>query len=58
VAHDLGQKLGCGAHLDTLRRISSGKFDVAQATQFEEIMKLTQPELEQRVIPFLTVARA
>src|SRR5689334_5384782 len=32
VAHELGQKLGCGAHLATLRRVRSGKFDVAQAT--------------------------
>ncbi len=32
LAHELGQKLGCGAHLATLRRISSGKFDVAYST--------------------------
>ena len=25
LAHELGQKLGCGAHLATLRRMSSGK---------------------------------
>src|SRR5262245_61250584 len=31
VAHELGQKLGCGAHLASLRRVASGKFDVAQA---------------------------
>src|SRR5208282_4537119 len=28
IAHDLGQKLGCGAHLATLRRSVSGKFAV------------------------------
>jgi tRNA pseudouridine55 synthase len=56
VAHELGQKLGCGAHLATLRRVTSGKFDVAQAIQFEEVLKLTPRELEQRVIPFLTLA--
>jgi tRNA pseudouridine55 synthase len=53
VAHDLGQKLGCGAHLATLRRIRSGKFDVADATQFEEVMKLPNGALEKLVIPFL-----
>src|SRR6478752_258870 len=41
IAHELGQKLGCGAHLSTLRRVKSGKFDVADATQFEEVMKLS-----------------
>src|SRR6266436_3542659 len=31
IAHELGQKLACGAHLATLRRVASGKFDVVQA---------------------------
>src|SRR6516162_10178697 len=58
VAHELGQKLGCGAHLATLRRVTSGKFDVAAAVQFEEVMKLSERELEGHVIPFLKLARA
>jgi tRNA pseudouridine55 synthase len=53
VAHDLGQKLGCGAHLATLRRTVSGKFDVAQAIPFEDLLQLTSRDLEKRVIPFL-----
>ena len=57
VAHDLGQKLGCGAHLATLRRTVSGKFDVADAIEFEEVMKLGESDLEKRVIPFLKLAR-
>jgi tRNA pseudouridine55 synthase len=56
LAHELGKKAGCGAHLATLRRISSGKFDVAQAIQFEEVMKLSARELEQHVMPFLKLA--
>lgn len=56
VAHELGQKLGCGAHLATLRRVTSGKFDVSQAIQFEDVLKLTPRELEQLVIPFLKLA--
>lgn len=58
LAHELGQKLGCGAHLHTLRRIVSGKFDVADAITFEEVMELTPKELEAEVIPFLQLARA
>jgi tRNA pseudouridine55 synthase len=56
LAHELGQKLGCGAHLTTLRRLRSGKFDVAQAIQFEAIMELSNRDLEKRVIPFLKLA--
>jgi tRNA pseudouridine55 synthase len=56
IAHDLGQKLGCGAHLATLRRSVSGKFDVADAKPLDEILKLSSSELEKRVIPFLALA--
>jgi tRNA pseudouridine55 synthase len=31
LAHDLGVRLGCGAHLEALRRTRAGEFDVAQA---------------------------
>ena len=53
VAHDLGNKLGCGAHLATLRRSVSGKFDVADAMPLDQLLKLTTSELEKRVMPFL-----
>jgi len=56
IAHDLGQKLGCGAHLATLRRSVSGKFDVADATKFDDVMNLTAMELEKKVLPFLKLA--
>lgn len=58
VAHDLGQKLGCGAHLATLRRSVSGKFDVADAKPLDEILNLSTAALEKRVIPFLKLAAA
>jgi len=58
VAHDLGRKLGCGAHLTTLRRSVSGKFDVTDARPLDEILKLSTAELEKRVIPFLKLAAA
>jgi tRNA pseudouridine55 synthase len=56
VAHDLGQKLGCGAHLATLRRSASGQFDVTDATRLDDVLKLTAAELEKKVIPFLKLA--
>ncbi|MFZ1073085.1 MAG: tRNA pseudouridine(55) synthase TruB [Verrucomicrobiia bacterium] len=56
IAHELGQKLGCGAHLAMLRRVTSGKFDVAGATTLDDVLKLTAAELEKKVIPFLKLA--
>ena len=53
LAHDLGQELGCGAHLSNLRRSVSGKFDVKDSIEFEELLHLPLSELEKRVIPFL-----
>lgn len=58
VAHDLGNKLGCGAHLATLRRSVSGKFDVADAKTWDAVMNMSTAELEKRVIPFLKLAAA
>jgi tRNA pseudouridine55 synthase len=57
LAHDLGTKLGCGAHLATLRRVTSGKWDVADALTLDAILALKPGELEKRVIPFLQLAR-
>jgi tRNA pseudouridine55 synthase len=56
LAHELGQKLGCGGHLATLRRVVSGKFDVQDALPFEDVLKLTSADLQNRVIPFLKLA--
>lgn len=40
VAHDLGQRLGCGAHLARLRRIAAGPFTLDQALTLEQICEL------------------
>ena len=56
LAHDLGRKLGCGGHLTTLRRTTSGKFDVTDALPVAEILQLSPGQLEKRVIPFLKLA--
>lgn len=57
LAHELGQNLGCGAHLASLRRLASGKFDVADAIQYEEALQLSTAEIAARVIPFLKLVR-
>jgi len=56
LARELGQKLGCGAHLASLRRTASGKFAVADAIPFDAVLNLSIGELEKRVIPFLKLA--
>ena len=40
VAHDLGQELGCGAHLSSLRRTRAGAFVLADAHTLEELEPL------------------
>ena len=57
IAHDLGQKIGCGAHLATLRRLISGKVDVADAISLDDVLRLTTAELGKKVIPFLKLAQ-
>lgn len=36
-AHDLGQRLGCGAHLESLRRTRSGEFTLSHAVRVEQL---------------------
>jgi tRNA pseudouridine55 synthase len=36
-AHDIGDRLGCGAHLSALRRTRSGKFDLTRAVTFQQL---------------------
>ena len=37
LAHDLGARLGCGAHLESLRRTRAGEFDIARATPLKTV---------------------
>jgi tRNA pseudouridine55 synthase len=53
IAHDLGQKIGCGAYLASLRRSDSGRFSVADAVSLDQALALTPAEFQQRIIPFL-----
>jgi tRNA pseudouridine55 synthase len=37
LAHDLGQKLGCGAHLESLRRVRAGSFTEEEAVMLDTL---------------------
>ena len=44
LAHDLGNQLGCGAHLESLRRERVGPFDVADALDLDGLAARTEAE--------------
>lgn len=44
IAHDLGQALGCGAHLEQLRRTLSGEFEIEMARTIPQIQQLIADE--------------
>lgn len=56
IAHDLGQKLGCGAHLSALRRTKSGTMDISQAMTLEGIEALSHADIGKRLLPAHVVA--
>ena len=49
LAHDLGQALGCGAHLSQLRRTQAGEFNLAQAVTLDELEKRYAGEEPERI---------
>lgn len=50
LAHDLGRRLGPGAHLSMLRRTKSGRIDVADAATLQALGALDEPGLRSRLI--------
>lgn len=56
-AHDIGLRLGCGAHLKSLRRTKSGRFSVDGATAVEELKTLPFEILRERVMSLPAVSR-
>jgi len=48
---DIGQALGCGALLESLRRTQSGTLDVKNAVTMDDVLKLSRDELARHVLP-------
>lgn len=44
LAHDFGEKLGCGAYLSSLRRTQIGDFHVDSSISFEKLEELIMPQ--------------
>jgi tRNA pseudouridine55 synthase len=51
LADDLGEVLGCGAHLQALRRTGVGPFRIEQAQTLEELSELNELERDRRLMP-------
>ena len=56
-AHDIGEKLGCGAHLKSLRRTRSGKFGLEKSVTFEELKHGDRNELIGKMLSLPEVSR-
>jgi tRNA pseudouridine55 synthase len=52
IAHDVGQKIGCGAYLDSLRRTASGDFTEEHARSLDDLAQLSEAgRLAEALIP-------
>jgi tRNA pseudouridine55 synthase len=57
LCHDIGDAIGCGAHLAELRRTRSGRFDVSNARPLAELLTLDRAQLQPLIIPILTLIK-
>jgi tRNA pseudouridine55 synthase len=57
IAYDVGRKLGCGAHLFSLRRTASGEFSLSQAFKLESLTGQSRQDLLKCVLPMEAVLR-
>ena len=57
LCHDIGEILGCGAHLAALRRTRSGKLDIQDAHKLEDLLKLKRTDLVPLIIPVLKLIK-
>jgi tRNA pseudouridine55 synthase len=51
LAQDIGEALGCGAHLAALRRTASGRFRLEQAASLDALAGLTPAQRGERLLP-------
>lgn len=67
LAHDIGQMLGCGAHLQALRRTRSGEFDLTHAIPLESAVQGSgeaknmvnpAPPIVDRILPLSELLKA
>ena len=50
LGEDIGEAIGCGAHLGSLRRIETGGFVASQCISLEQLEALTEPERDAQLL--------
>ena len=58
LAEDIGEALGCGAHLTALRRTSAGGFDIAQCITLEQLEALDEFRRIDQLLPIESLVAA
>jgi len=56
-AFDIGNELGCGAHLKQLRRTKSGKFTLEHSVTVDEIKNGDPVAIRERILSLPTISR-
>lgn len=51
ICHDLGQRIGCGAYMTSLRRTQTHKFDVADAVTIAALSEMSPSAIKKILIP-------
>ncbi|TVP78280.1 MAG: tRNA pseudouridine(55) synthase TruB [Puniceicoccaceae bacterium] len=51
IAHDLGERFGCGGHLNKLRRTAVGQFRIEKAATIEALENMAPSTLRKQLIP-------
>ncbi len=55
-AHDIGARLGCGAHLSALRRTRSGRFTLDRAIRVETLKEAPRKELFEAIVSLAEIS--
>jgi len=55
--HDIGQNLGCGAHMKSLRRTRSGKFDLERSVTFEQLKHGNREDIIAKMMSLPEISR-
>ncbi len=55
LAEEIGEALGCGAHLTELRRTATGGFDLSRALSLDALAAMSEPERDQILLPAETL---
>jgi tRNA pseudouridine55 synthase len=56
-AYDIGNDLGCGAHLKALRRTKSGRFTLEHAVTVDDLREKSTAEITAKILSLPTVSR-